>query len=193
MLEDHPERHIWGLGRHYAGSNFFWYLRPGGQLQRVLQRHGRIVDDQLWTPEVSGGRAGLFSGAAPAAVVPGAGRPGRAHAHRQPHRSVTSVDRTSPPGRCRRRAFENGASLSVGGPGSRGIPLTLTDAVLTKGVTDSADSSRHQRGRHRTGRASLRQVSPRPRFMRPWTRCCARQDDPAGTHPSHRTDSIGPL
>src|SRR5207237_349508 len=23
MLQDHPERHIWGLGRHHAGSNFF--------------------------------------------------------------------------------------------------------------------------------------------------------------------------
>ena len=27
MLEGHPERHVWGLGRHYAGSNFFWYSR----------------------------------------------------------------------------------------------------------------------------------------------------------------------
>jgi hypothetical protein len=27
MLEDHPERHVWGLGRHHAGSNFFWYLK----------------------------------------------------------------------------------------------------------------------------------------------------------------------
>ena len=23
MLEDNPERHVWGPGRHYAGSNFF--------------------------------------------------------------------------------------------------------------------------------------------------------------------------
>src|ERR1039458_3492037 len=26
MLEGRPERHVWGLDRHYAGSNFFWYL-----------------------------------------------------------------------------------------------------------------------------------------------------------------------
>ena len=31
MLEGNPERHIWGLGRHFAGSNFFWYLKdPAG-------------------------------------------------------------------------------------------------------------------------------------------------------------------
>jgi catechol-2,3-dioxygenase len=31
MLEGRPERHVWGLGRHYAGSNFFWYLKdPAG-------------------------------------------------------------------------------------------------------------------------------------------------------------------
>jgi hypothetical protein len=31
MLTDHPERHIWGLGRHHAGSNFFWYHKdPAG-------------------------------------------------------------------------------------------------------------------------------------------------------------------
>ncbi len=31
MLPDHPERHIWGMGRHHAGSNFFWYLKdPAG-------------------------------------------------------------------------------------------------------------------------------------------------------------------
>jgi catechol 2,3-dioxygenase-like lactoylglutathione lyase family enzyme len=27
MLEGRPERHVWGLGRHHAGSNFFWYLK----------------------------------------------------------------------------------------------------------------------------------------------------------------------
>jgi hypothetical protein len=26
VLEGHLERHIWGLGRHYIGSYFFWYL-----------------------------------------------------------------------------------------------------------------------------------------------------------------------
>ncbi len=31
MLDGNPQRHIWGLGRHYAGANFFWYLKdPAG-------------------------------------------------------------------------------------------------------------------------------------------------------------------
>ncbi|MGI8450540.1 MAG: hypothetical protein ACR2MP_25860 [Streptosporangiaceae bacterium] len=40
MLEDNPGRHVWGLGRQYGGSNFFWYLKDPAELQRVLQRHG---------------------------------------------------------------------------------------------------------------------------------------------------------
>ena len=31
MLAADPNRHVWGLGRHHIGSNFFWYLRdPAG-------------------------------------------------------------------------------------------------------------------------------------------------------------------
>lgn len=31
MVRNHPERHAWGLGRHAASANYFWYLRdPGG-------------------------------------------------------------------------------------------------------------------------------------------------------------------
>ena len=52
MLEGRPERHVWGLGRHYAGSNFFWYLKdPAGNFSEYYSDMDRIVDDQLWTPE----------------------------------------------------------------------------------------------------------------------------------------------
>jgi catechol 2,3-dioxygenase-like lactoylglutathione lyase family enzyme len=52
MLEGHPERHIWGLGRHYIGSNFFWYLRdPAGNFSEYYSDMDIITDDQLWTPE----------------------------------------------------------------------------------------------------------------------------------------------
>ncbi|MFE6888001.1 VOC family protein [Streptomyces sp. NPDC057694] len=62
MLEDHPERHIWGLGRHHAGSNFFWYLKdPAGNFSEYYSDMDCIVDDQLWTPEVLEGAKGLFS------------------------------------------------------------------------------------------------------------------------------------
>ncbi|MGW5640040.1 VOC family protein [Streptomyces sp. NPDC003832] len=61
MLEDHPERHIWGLGRHHAGSNFFWYLKdPAGNFSEYYSDMDCIVDDQLWTPEVLEGAKGLF-------------------------------------------------------------------------------------------------------------------------------------
>jgi catechol 2,3-dioxygenase-like lactoylglutathione lyase family enzyme len=63
MLQDHPERHVWGLGRHYIGSNFFWYLRdPAGNFTEYYSDMDCIVDDQLWQPEVfDAGPKSLFS------------------------------------------------------------------------------------------------------------------------------------
>lgn len=53
MLEGHPERHVWGLGRHFIGSNFFWYLRdPAGNFSEYYSDMDVIIDDQLWQPEV---------------------------------------------------------------------------------------------------------------------------------------------
>jgi hypothetical protein len=62
MLEDNPERHVWGLGRHYGGSNFFWYLKdPAGNFSEYYSDMDCIVDDQLWTPQDLEGAQGLFS------------------------------------------------------------------------------------------------------------------------------------
>jgi catechol 2,3-dioxygenase-like lactoylglutathione lyase family enzyme len=62
MLEGNPERHIWGLGRHFAGSNFFWYLKdPAGNFSEYYSDMDCIVDDQLWTPEDLEGARGLFA------------------------------------------------------------------------------------------------------------------------------------
>lgn len=53
MLEGHPERHTWGLGRHYIGSNFFWYLRdPAGNFSEYYSDIDCILEDQLWDPQV---------------------------------------------------------------------------------------------------------------------------------------------
>lgn len=61
MLEEHPERHVWGLGRHYAGSNFFWYLKdPAGTFSEYYSDMDCIVDDALWSPESIEGARGLF-------------------------------------------------------------------------------------------------------------------------------------
>ena len=62
MLDGRPERHVWGLGRHYAGSNFFWYLKdPAGNFSEYYSDMDCIVDDQLWKPEDLEGARGLFS------------------------------------------------------------------------------------------------------------------------------------
>jgi catechol 2,3-dioxygenase-like lactoylglutathione lyase family enzyme len=51
MLEGHPERHVWGLGRHFIGSNFFWYLRdPAGSFSEYYSDMDTITDDERWTP-----------------------------------------------------------------------------------------------------------------------------------------------
>jgi catechol 2,3-dioxygenase-like lactoylglutathione lyase family enzyme len=62
MLGGHPERHVWGLGRHHAGSNFFWYLKdPAGNFSEYYSDMDCIVDDQLWTPQTLEGAKGLFN------------------------------------------------------------------------------------------------------------------------------------
>ncbi|WP_009478406.1 VOC family protein [Rhodococcus sp. JVH1] len=62
MLEDNPERHIWGLGRHYAGANFFWYLKdPAGNFSEYYSDMDTVPEDELWCPEVLHGLQGLYA------------------------------------------------------------------------------------------------------------------------------------
>lgn len=62
MLEGRPERHVWGLGRHHLGSNFFWYLKdPAGNFSEYFADMDCIVEDQLWTPRVWEDARALFS------------------------------------------------------------------------------------------------------------------------------------
>ncbi|WP_036511200.1 VOC family protein [Nocardia aobensis] len=62
MLEDHPERHIWGLGRHYAGANFFWYLKdPAGNFSEYYSDMDTCPEDELWSPQVLEGLQGLYA------------------------------------------------------------------------------------------------------------------------------------
>jgi catechol 2,3-dioxygenase-like lactoylglutathione lyase family enzyme len=62
VLEGHPERHTWGLGRHWVGSNFFYYLRdPAGNLNEYFSDLDEIIDDKLWKP-------GVFAAAAAATL-----------------------------------------------------------------------------------------------------------------------------
>ncbi|RZL82844.1 MAG: dioxygenase [Rhodococcus sp. (in: high G+C Gram-positive bacteria)] len=62
MLEKDPQRHVWGLGRHHVGSNFFWYLKdPAGNFSEYYSDLDCIVDDQLWTPRDWEGAHALFN------------------------------------------------------------------------------------------------------------------------------------
>ncbi len=70
LIEGHPERHVWGLGRHHAGSNFFWYLRdPAGNFSEYYSDLDYIPIDALWQPERAEGKFGLYNwGPEPPAV-----------------------------------------------------------------------------------------------------------------------------
>jgi catechol 2,3-dioxygenase-like lactoylglutathione lyase family enzyme len=62
MLAVDPSRHVWGLGRHHVGSNFFWYLKdPAGNFSEYYSDLDCIVNDALWKPGVWEGAKGLFS------------------------------------------------------------------------------------------------------------------------------------
>jgi catechol 2,3-dioxygenase-like lactoylglutathione lyase family enzyme len=62
MLDGHPERHVWGLGRHFLGSNFFWYLRdPAGTFSEYYSDLDCVVDDELWDPRVWEDDKALYS------------------------------------------------------------------------------------------------------------------------------------
>lgn len=62
MLTNNPERHVWGLGRHYAGSNFFYYLKdPSGNFAEYHSDMDCIPEDAIWTPEELEGARGLYA------------------------------------------------------------------------------------------------------------------------------------
>ncbi|GJF30578.1 dioxygenase [Kitasatospora sp. NE20-6] len=66
MLEADPDRHTWGLGRHFIGSNFFWYLKdPAGTFSEYYSDLDCIVEDALWTPGVWEGAKALWAWGAP--------------------------------------------------------------------------------------------------------------------------------
>ncbi|HTF36381.1 MAG TPA: VOC family protein [Myxococcota bacterium] len=49
LVAEKPERHVWGLGRHGIGSNYFWYLRdPAGNFVEYYSDLDVIVDEEAW-------------------------------------------------------------------------------------------------------------------------------------------------
>lgn len=62
MLAGDPRRHVWGMGRHHAGSNFSWYLKdPAGNFSEYFSDMDCIPEDEIWEPEVLEGAKGLFN------------------------------------------------------------------------------------------------------------------------------------
>jgi len=63
MLQADPGRHVWGLGRHHIGSNYFWYLRdPAGNFAEYTSDVDAITDDEKWEPGVFAmGREALYA------------------------------------------------------------------------------------------------------------------------------------
>jgi catechol 2,3-dioxygenase-like lactoylglutathione lyase family enzyme len=62
LLSKDPSRHVWGFGRHYVGSNFFWYFRdPAGNFAEYYADMDCIPDDQVWKPQVWEGMHSLYS------------------------------------------------------------------------------------------------------------------------------------
>lgn len=57
MVRSHPERHAWGLGRHAASANYFWYLRdPGGAFaEYYYSEMDELADTPLFWDPVPGG------------------------------------------------------------------------------------------------------------------------------------------
>jgi len=49
MYRGDPGRHSWGIGRHFAGSNYYWYLRdPAGSFLELFSDLDCIDDDEAW-------------------------------------------------------------------------------------------------------------------------------------------------
>jgi catechol 2,3-dioxygenase-like lactoylglutathione lyase family enzyme len=49
MVEADAGRHVWGLGRHHIGSNFFWYLTdPAGNFAEAYSDMDHIDDAAAW-------------------------------------------------------------------------------------------------------------------------------------------------
>lgn len=62
LLDGDPNRHVWGLGRHYLGSNYFWYLRdPAGTFAEYYADLDVIDDDAAWTPNQLADERALYA------------------------------------------------------------------------------------------------------------------------------------
>ena len=66
MVAADASRHVWGLGRHAIGSNYFWYLRdPAGNFAEYSSDLDVIADAEAWKVAASMPAHGLAAWAPP--------------------------------------------------------------------------------------------------------------------------------
>lgn len=66
LLSADPTRHVWGLGRHWIGSNNFWYLRdPAGNFAEYHSDLDVIDDDGAWEARAIADLRALYAWAPP--------------------------------------------------------------------------------------------------------------------------------
>ncbi len=69
MVDADPDRHMWGVGRHAIGSNWFWYLRdPSGTFVEYTSDIDRITEQDLYRPKHWQGHEFLYSFGPPTPV-----------------------------------------------------------------------------------------------------------------------------
>jgi hypothetical protein len=62
MIEANAERHMWGLGRHAIGSNWFWYLKdPAGNFVEYTADLDHITSQDLYVPKQWAGKEYLYA------------------------------------------------------------------------------------------------------------------------------------
>ncbi len=62
MVDADPDRHMWGVGRHAIGSNWFWYLRePAGTFVEYTADIDRISEQDRYRPKDWQGHEFLYA------------------------------------------------------------------------------------------------------------------------------------
>lgn len=69
ILDERSEANVVGIGRHFLGSNVFWYLQdPSGTMFELFSDMDQIVDDERWEREIGKRDWHGADGPAPVAV-----------------------------------------------------------------------------------------------------------------------------
>ncbi len=69
IVDERADANIVGVGRHFLGSNVFWYLQdPSGTMFELYADMDQIVDDELWDREIGKRDWHGSDGPAPVAV-----------------------------------------------------------------------------------------------------------------------------